>query len=499
MPLIPFGEYRPDIANYQTQFAAFLSNALPRADGYGPFPDFSAYSAALAGRCRGFFKAIKSDGSIAIFAATATRLYQLNNTNFTWADVSKGGAAYSALSATDNWQFAQFNNFVIAVQANALPQLFDLRTSAAFDDLAGSPPQARYISVVGRFIVLSGLLSNPYRVQWSGLNDVTQWTSGVNSSDFQDLPDGGIVRGVAGGEYGNIFQDAAIRRMTFAPGSPFVFQIERIAEDRGLVFQIERIAEDRGLYAPYSLIRSGDRIFFLSADGFMTMTPSGTPAPIGKERVDRTFLADLDKGNLQLVIGASDPQHARVLWAYKSVSGASGLFDKLLCYDYVLDRWSPVAMAGEFLGSLSQPGLTLENLDAISSSLDALGPSLDSFATSVTPEIAAFNPGHVLGFFRGANLEATIDTGAQALDGRRVFVRGMRPITDAATVFGAVLTAERWPDAAVATAESAMDARGLIPLRASTRYARGRIRIPAGTAWSFARGVEPDFAPEGLR
>jgi len=61
------------------------------------------------------------------------------------------------------------------------------------------------------------------------------------------------------------------------------------------------------------------------------------------------------------------------------------------------------------------------------------------------------------------------------------------------------MTRFRWPDAAVATAESPMDARGLIPLRASTRYARGRIRIPAGTAWSFARGVEPDFAPEGLR
>src|SRR5436853_306708 len=157
MPLIPFGEYPPAVADNQAQFAAFLNNALPRGDGYGPFPDFSASTAPVA----------------------------------------------------------------------------------------------------GRFIVLSGLLSNPYRVQWSGLNDVTQWTPGVNSSDFQDLPDGGIVRGVAGGEYGNIFQDGAIRRMTFAPGSPFVFQIERIAEDRGL-------------YAPYSLIRSGDRIFFLSADGFMT-------------------------------------------------------------------------------------------------------------------------------------------------------------------------------------------------------------------------------------
>jgi len=32
----------------------------------------------------------------------------------------------------------------------------------------------------------------------------------VNSSDYQDLPDGGIVRGVAGGEYGVIFQETAM-------------------------------------------------------------------------------------------------------------------------------------------------------------------------------------------------------------------------------------------------------------------------------------------------
>jgi hypothetical protein len=109
MPFVPFGEYRPDVADYQSQFAAFLSNAMPRGDGYGPFPDFSAYSAALPGPCRGFFKAIKSDGSIAIFAATATRLYQLNNTNFTWADASKGGGAYSALRSLEprRWPFIQ--------------------------------------------------------------------------------------------------------------------------------------------------------------------------------------------------------------------------------------------------------------------------------------------------------------------------------------------------------------------------------------------------------
>jgi len=485
--LVPFTEWRPDVSDFQAQVTSEISNVLPRADGYGPFPDFSAYTSGLPGACRGFFKAINTDGSVAIFAATATRLYRLNNTNQTWTDVSKGGAAYSSVSSTDNWQFVQFINRVIAVQANTAPQSFDLTSSSVFADLAGSPPQARYVSIVGYFVVLSGLLNNPYRVQWSALGDPTGWTPALNSSDFQDLPDGGVVRGVAGGEYGNIFQDTAIRRLIYAPGSP-------------VVFQIERISDDRGLYAPYSLIRSGDQIFFLGPQGFQQMDPSGYPRPIGKEKVDRTFFADLDAGNLQLVLGASDPRHNRVFWVYKSNSGTAGLFDKLLCYDYVLQRWAPIAMRGEYLGSLSQPGLTLESIDSISSSLDALIPSLDSFSTSVTPEAGMFDPSHRLGFFRGANMEAAMATGAQAIgEGRRVFVRGLRPVTDAPTVFGSTGMRERLDAAEAFLAEQQMDATGSVPQRASTRFARGKLRIPAGTAWNFATGVDPEVVQEGTR
>src|SRR3977135_2919124 len=152
------------------------------------------------------------------------------------------------------------------------------------------------------------------------------------------------------------------------------------------------------------------------------MGPSGFPRPIGREKVDRSFFADLDAGNLQLVLGWSDPRHNRVFWAYKPNSGTAGIFDKLLCDDYVLQRWAPIAMRGEYLGSLSQPGLTLENVDSISSSLDALVPSLDSFSTSVTPEAGMFDPAHRLGFFRRANLEAAMAPGAQGLrHGRGVF------------------------------------------------------------------------------
>jgi hypothetical protein len=142
------------------------------------------------------------------------------------------------------------------------------------------------------------------------LNATTTWTSGVNSSDFQDFPDGGIVRGVAGGEFGTVFQDQAIRRMSYIPGS-------------ALIFQIERVTQDMGLFAPYSIIRAGSIIFFYAGQGFYKMVPGGVPEQIGREKVDRTLLADLDKGNLQLFMGAADPRSTKVYWSYRSANGVN--------------------------------------------------------------------------------------------------------------------------------------------------------------------------------
>lgn len=485
MPLIPHGQYKPDVSDYEGSSTKNILNVLPQGDGYGPFPDFTVFSAALGATCRGSFFALKTDGSIAVFAATVDRLYLLDNTTLAWTDVSAGGSAYTALSADKQWQFRQFGSVVIAVQGNVAPQAFTLNSSSAFAALGGSPPNANYVEIVGRFLVLSGLTSNPYRVQWSGLNAITTWTSGTNQSDYQDFADGGIVRGVAGGEYGYIFQDQAIRRMTYAPGS-------------AVIFQIDRVAQDKGLYAPYSLTRAGEKVFFHSAQGFHKIEPGGVPEQIGRERVDRTFFTALDKGNLQLFIGASDPRSSRVFWAYKSNSGASGLYDAILGYDYALDRWFPVMQSGEYLLGMSQTGLTLESLDAISSSIDALTSSLDSYATSVTPEISQFSSVHKLGFFRGANLEAMLESAEQGTDGTRLFIRGFRPITDAATVYGSVSYRETQQASATAGSEVLINSRtGRCDTRRSTRYSRFKTRIPSGTTWTYCAGVEPDAKHAG--
>ena len=125
MPLLQFGDFRPDTSDYEGTSVHNILNVVPRGDGYGPMQDFSSYTAALPAACRGAFYALKSDGTVKTFAGTSTKLYLLNNTDFTWTDVSLGSGTYSALTSSAHWQFGQFGNFVIAVQANAVPQVFD--------------------------------------------------------------------------------------------------------------------------------------------------------------------------------------------------------------------------------------------------------------------------------------------------------------------------------------------------------------------------------------
>lgn len=490
MPVVPFAEYRPDVSDYQGagQHTNNVLNVVPRGDGYGPFKDFVAYTATLGSACRGFFHAKKNDGTISVFAGTSTKLYQLLSTDLTFTDVSQGSSAYAALGTNANWQFAQFNKYVVAVQQNAPPQFFSLTSSTDFQDLGGSPPQAAHVAIVNRFLVLSGIISpNVYRVHWSDLNDITNWTSG--SADSQDFADGGIVRGVAGGEFGVIFQDTSIRRMTFAPGSPYVFGIERIAQDDGI-------------YAPYSMIGSGDRVFYISNDGFKMIKPGGYPESIGKERVDRTFFADVDTGNLQLVIGVHDPNKTRVYWTYKSINGANERFDKVLCYDWALDKWSPIQISGEYMASAAKPGVTLEQVDtAYGSNIDTITlASFDDITTASLSALSAFDATHKLGFFEGENLAATLETGEQGADGRLIHIRGIRPVTDSGDLTCEISKRLTPQSTTVYSTATALNTEtGVCPAHVTTRYARAKISITGNSTWMYAAGVEPDFAIMGQR
>lgn len=361
-----FPAFQPDVTSLMTGVSSLIQNVVPRVDGYGPFQALIELTKFLPDVCRGYFFARRSDGSIAMFAGTSQNLYLLNNIDFSWNNVSKAGGPYAALSSDKDWQFVQFNDTVIVVQANVPPQAYALSSSAAFADLAGSPPQAGSIAVVGFFLVLTEILGNPKRVQWSDLGIIVTWTAGVGFSDFQDLSDGGNSRAVSGGDaYGVIFQDNAVRTLTYSPGSPTVFNILRIGTNETLL-------------AKNSIINIGAVTYYLSASGFKQIVAGGIPQPIGKGRVDDTFKADLDQSNLRLCIGVSDPTQTRVYWFYKSKSGAAGLLDSALIFDPVVGQGGQFSiirgLALEYVASIAKPGVTLENLDAVAPTpLNVLG------------------------------------------------------------------------------------------------------------------------------
>lgn len=565
MPTLPFGEFRPDLNELDGTHSRSLMNVLAQGDGYGPIRDVAALTKALPAQCRGYFYARNTDGSVSVFAGTATKLYRLNNTFFTWDDVSLGAGTYTTLDTSAQWQFAQFNSFVIAVQKNDDPQVFQLGVSSAFADLGGNPPNAAHVTVVGRQLVLSGLQGNPFRVNWSALNDITGWTAGTDGSDFQDLPDGGIVRRVLGGEVGVILQDQVIRRMIFVGGD--------------LIFTIERIASDIGLLHPYGATIAADKIFFISTKGFYQSDASGSMVPIGAERVDRYFSADHDAAQPQYVIAAADPRSNIVIFTYRQVGSATEGFTKALAYNYLLQRWTPLMITGEYVTSLAQPGLTIEGLDAVApGSLEITGAadngaglirievddtsgmtdsvyrtisgvtgtteangtwlisiidgthfdliedtlgnpsafsnayvdggivggfadqmeiSWDSIAAAMLPNISVADMEHKIGFFAGDNLQATLETAEQSLDGLRMLVKGFSPVTDSATVSGYISKRENLNAPLTYTNAATMRGDGFCSILRSTMYSRAKIVIPAATVWTFATGVRPVVGPDG--
>jgi hypothetical protein len=488
MSVIPWGAWKPDVSDYNGDHTQRAENVFPRGDGYGPVPSLAEFTQALPAACRGAFLALNTDGTIAIFAGTSTKLYKMSNTDLSWDEVTRASGGNYAVPAAKQWQFAQLGSVVIAVNGADVPQAYTLGSSTDFAALGGSPPTASYVTVINEFVVMSGLLDNPFRLQWSARSDATGWTSGTDESDFQDFTDGGVVRGVAGGEFGMVFQDNAIRSMIYQPGSVVIFSFDRVCEGKGLA-------------APYSLVKAGERIFFLSASGFEMMVPGGQPTPIGKERFDRTIKADLDSTALHLVIGAYEPQSSRVYWSYKANTGAAGLFNRLLVWDFVLERGAPITgVTGEYITTLSTPGVTLEGLDALYASIDSMTVTLDDIPAAFAVALSVVSSAHKVGFLSGAFLEATLETSEFAASGRRVaVVRPVRPDTDASTVYSSLLTRTRLADNPTVSSEAAMDALGFVYHRTDARMIKYRNRIPAGETWSFSIGVDPDPLPTGQR
>jgi hypothetical protein len=280
-------------------------------------------------------------------------------------------------------------------------------------------------------------------------------------------------------------QQRSIRRMTYV-GSPAIWQLDEIVPNEGLL-------------APGGAAQTKSHIFFLSNRGFSVLIDGSKVESIGQNKVDRFVLEDIDADNLEHVSCTVDEKKNQVYWAYPGSGNTGGRANKLVVYDYSLNRWSYSEQETEQLVIGATTGFTLDGLDSVSTDIDSFTISLDdSVWTGGAFQIAKFDGDHKLGFFTGDPMAATIETAEVQLSPNRLsMIRNVRPLIDGGANTIQIGHRTKQGGTTTWTPAKSVNDNGRVSVRKNARY--HRIRANTSGTWDVAQGVEVEASPTGWR
>jgi hypothetical protein len=452
---------------------------VARGGGYGPFASPLAVNGGLAvldTQALGAATFINASGDGVTFAGDAAKLYRL--VSGTFDDASDAGGY--TLGTEDHWVFEQFGQFVVAVAGGEDPQVFQMEVSTDFAALGGNPPQFTSIWRFGDFL-MGGL---NYTVTWSAFNNITDWTPDPGTqSDSQELDQaGGQIMGGTIGEYGAIFQENHIRRVTYV-GPPAIFSFEQDA-----------IEKRRGALSRAAFVRVGRLIYYASEQGFYVFDGQQS-IPIGENKVDDYFKTRLNYARRDLVSAAYDSAQKAIVFGFP-VGDATTITEQLI-FSLTDHRWTHDDIPLEFLFETTGATFTVDNISGFfgHDNLDLVtGISIDSAAfRGGQKRLAGFTTAHMLANFDGQPRPAIIDTiEAELIPGRRSLVTELWPLLDiddraavAARVAYRVLPGDPIQLAPAAT----MNVYGFCDALTDSRFLRARVEIAANAGWTRADGV----------
>lgn len=501
--VVEFGEWLPDRPEFANPGSTIAKNVIPHSQSYLPFPSFKVASQnAATGQILGIHSDQDTSGDTFIYAGDATKLYEF--TAGTFNDESKGGGYNTGVN--DVWEFVTFTDKgsadpkVIATNYTNAIQSMDIGGGSAgsFADHITSTlaPKAKHMGVVRNFLVLGGTNDAtdgevPERVWWSGVLDSDDFDpSATTLCDWTDLEDGGWVQRIIGGEYGVIFMEKQIVRMTFV-GSPIVFRFD-VMDSR------------RGTPIPNSVVKHGRLSYYISDEGFHVFDGSQS-SPIGTGKVDRWFWSQFNISHKRNVSAAIDSVNKLVVWAFPGTGNTDGLPNILLMYRWDEQRWSYAEVDTQMIFRTQSQGYTLDELDA------AFGTDIDDgdvypiswdsdFYKGGGLKFGAVNRSNELGLFNGTSLEAVIDTKEVQLNQHQFsLVTELLPIADAADVTVQIGNRNKLSDTLMYDQPAVLNNTGFATVRNAGKYHRARLRIAADQLWTHAQGVEFWGTPTGRR
>lgn len=490
MPLIPWGKWAPDTYGLNSGFAGEALGVLPGLNSYHPWPQLAVSSLALSSVCRGAFAARTTTNAIAVFAGRQTKLNKSAGVASAWTDVTRLAGGDYALATDDLWQGAQFGANFYATQITDDLQYIDVSSGTNFAAAPGTPPKARYIAVIGDFLMLANTSNGTRELRWCARNDPSFWTAGKRDSDFQVFPDGGDIMGISAFEKaGLVFQSEIVRSM-------------QTRTDRA-IFQFTRIETAQGTLAPYSIISQRGTSYYYAVNGFRSIGLDGSSQGIGANWIDDWFKDNSSASTRpKALVGAADPTKARVFWLFAAAGNpTSSVFDHALCFDPALvdsdyGPWTHAPLSASMIFPAATTATSLENLGSA-----GLGYTTETVPYSKdadiwkggAPRLGAFDASFKMNFFSGSPMAATMQTGLfQPIPGKRSFVNGFRFVGDSPDAVGRIYTSERPQATPAPSATSTINRQGIIYRRASGRYLRMEVTLPAGSDWDHAAGIDLD-------
>ena len=461
-----FPEWLPDRDEFENPGLVECLNVIGDTY-YRPIGTLTGAGTAMDDFARGAFSMKDEDGVAFNFTGDETKLYQLQA-----GDLVEINSGY-ATGAENVWNFAKFGPFCIATNRDDNIQKFDVSSDLLFSDLGGSPPKAKELAVVGDFLVLGNIEGAPNRIQWSGINDIEQWTSGVSESGSQDLPEGGTVLRITSGEFGLIFQENNITRMNYQ-GPP-------------LNFSFDVVETGRGALTGGGVVQFGILTYYISQNGFY-VTDGTQSFPISTDKVDAYFFNKLDETLPHKITAIATPAEKIISWSYVGKDSLDGLPNWLIIYNWELKRWSEASINTQIVFTTTSNGLTLEELDALHPDLDAMTTSLDSriFKGGVS-SAAAIDENNQLATFTGAPMAARIKTGEyEFVKGQKSVLTQVWPQIDG-DITVTITKRANYQETAAPTGAIGVNSLGFAPFTENGRYHSFQFDFEN---WTSASGFE---------
>ena len=477
MRLLP-AEFAPDQPSL-SEFTDMILNALPYTrQAYGPVGTLGEVGNALTEMCQGAASVRGPDGTVETFAGDAHDLYVWTGTEFS---VATGTSLSYNTAVDDMWDGEQFGVSFIFTNGTDIPQLWTIGSSTEFEDLtadSGSVPVHRFNTVIKDFYIAGRIAGALNRVQWPDINSVTEWGAGQASS--QDIPIGGRVMGVVGGEYGTVFLETAIYAQTYI-GTPDIFQFDNLSLERG--------CDAEGSISAYQ-----GSIFFHATDGFWLLSPGGGLTPIGDQKVDRWFADRVDSSYMYRIVSKIDPVSKIYYVAYPTLEDGSGRCMEILAYNWTVQRWSMINQPVDFIfGARTDLGYNLDNLDSLYPNIDTMPISLDSnlLTGAEAQKLAVFTQDKKMAFFGADPMTAYIDTIEGApFDPMQAFVQGVRPLVNGTTTISCQVSRRNLlNNPRVWGNYVSQNAQGRCPMRSQGRYQKARVKLEGGD-WQKFEGVD---------